>query len=160
MYGELIMDAVPEKVRVFVIMQMYLTRDWEGRVKHWIFQMQTQDLAQWCSEWFHYNLWLFAAQIFFLFCAKIEFSLLLLMFRELNGLALQVVCVVAWCYWGTCRRQAPCFHPSRSPFLLEVSVSSLSASKVLYPCPCSPVWCFSWNFWWRWISAEMTNHEW
>lgn len=34
MYGELIMDAVPEKVRVFVIMQMYLMRDWEGRANH------------------------------------------------------------------------------------------------------------------------------
>jgi len=27
MYGELVMDAVPEKVRVFVIMQIYLMRD-------------------------------------------------------------------------------------------------------------------------------------
>lgn len=34
MYGELIMDAVPEKVRVFVIMQMYLMRDWEGRANY------------------------------------------------------------------------------------------------------------------------------
>ena len=91
-------------------------RDWEGRVKHWMFQIQNWYLAQWCSEGFHYNLLLSAAQIFFISCAKIQFSVLLLLFQELTGLALQVVSVVAWCYWCTCRRQVPCFCPSHSPF--------------------------------------------
>jgi len=40
MYGELIMDAVPEKVGVFVFMCVYVMRDWDSRVKHWIFQIQ------------------------------------------------------------------------------------------------------------------------
>lgn len=119
MYGELIMDAVPEKVRGFVIMQMYLMRDWEGRVKRGIFQIQNWDLAQWCSEWFHYIFLLSAAQISFLSCAKIQFSVLLLLFLDLIGLALQVVFLVAWCYWCTCRRQMPCFHPSHSPFSIR-----------------------------------------
>lgn len=43
MYGELVMDAVPEKVRAFVVMQRYLMKDWEGRVKYSVFPTENRD---------------------------------------------------------------------------------------------------------------------
>lgn len=82
------------------------------------------------------------------------------LFQESVALALQVVSVLAWFTDLPVEVGCPIFSHPTILSLPEVSVPILSASKELSPCPCSPVQYFSWSFYWRWIPAEMADHEW